>query len=403
MKNTYMEMAGFMNQRLADRPRGYDFYINALLENFIKAFDDTSKTVYVSGYAFPIELLWAFDVVPFDFEIACNNLPAASSGHGSSIMKIAEDAGYDRDVCAFDRLIISCDLDDMLPKGDLYLTSSYYCHGKAKTNEIVAAKAGKPSVLFDVPNEVSPASIAYVVSQLKDIAEKLGDITGQKPDMDRLKASIQSSNRARASMSKINDLMKTTPCPWDGVRASLLSLGGLFWGSPIHERIFKMLLSEIQERTDKSGGLPEDLRVLWFPWVPVQRTNYFDILKKNRVSIPMAESAYVWWDELDDDHPFETLALKALNNYMVGSADRRAASLVKMAKEYDVDGAIHFSTPACHQENGAFRIISDAFKEINLPVLNIEGDMTDERNYFPQQASDKLHTFIEVMEERMPQ
>lgn len=395
-----MEMAGFMRQRLADRPRGYDFYIHAMLENFIKAFDNAYKTVYVSGYAFPIELLWAFDVVPFDFEIACNNLPAASGGHGSSIMKIAEDAGYDRDVCAFDRLIIGCDLNGMLPQGDLYLTSSYYCHGKAKANEIVAGRAGKKSVLFDVPNEISPGAIQYVISQLRDIAEKLENVTGQKLDIDRLKASIRSSNRARSSLLKINALMKTRPCPWDSVRASLLSLGGIFWGTPIQEQIYRMLLTEIEGRVEKKGGLPERLRVLWFPWVPVQPTNFFDILKENQVSIPMAECAYVWWKELDEEHPFEALALKALNNYMVGSADRRAASLAKMAEEYEVDGAIHFSTPACYHENGAFRIISDALKKMNVPVLNLEGDMTDERNYFPEQASDKLKTFIEVMEER---
>ena len=66
-------MAQFMKQRLSSRLRGYDFYINAVLDNFVSAFDENSTTVYVSGYAFPLELLWAFDIVPFDFEIACNN------------------------------------------------------------------------------------------------------------------------------------------------------------------------------------------------------------------------------------------------------------------------------------------------------------------------------------------
>jgi len=395
-----MEMAELMKQRLAKRLRGYDFYINAMLENFVSAFNERSTTVYVSGYAFPLELLWAFDVVPFDFEIACNNLPEATAGQGSSIMRFAEDAGYNRDICAFDRLIIGCDIKGMLPKGEIYLTSSYYCHGKAKANEIVAARAGKKSILFEVPNQISHGSIQYVVSQLKGIAKTLEDVAGQKLDMDRLKESIKSSNRARSSLLKINALMKTKPCPWDGARASLLSLGGIFWGSPVQEQIFNLLHKEITDRVQNKTALPENLRVLWFPWVPVQQTNYFDIFKEHQVSIPMVESAYVWWDELDEDHPFETLALKALNNYMVGSAQRRAAGLSKIAGEYDVNGAIHFSTPACYHENGGFRIISDALKKVNVPVLNLEGDMTDERNYFPEQAYAKLNTFIEVMQEK---
>ena len=222
----------------------------------VRAFDEDAKTVYVSGYAFPTELLWAFDVVPFDFEIACNNLSAASGGQGSTIMKISEQEDYSRDVCSFDRLIIACQIDGMLPKGDLYLTSSYYCHGKAKANEIVARSVGQESVLFDAPNEISPASMAYTVSQLKDIAGRLEKVTGSKLDLDRLKEAIRSSNRARSSVTELNELMKSKPCPWDGARACLLSLAAaLFWGSPVMEQIYKMLVSELKERIEKGNDL----------------------------------------------------------------------------------------------------------------------------------------------------
>ena len=40
------------------------------------------------------------------------------------------------------------------------------------------------------------------------------------------------------------------------------------------------------------------------------------------------------------------------------------------------------------------------YEEIGVPVLNLEGDMTDERNYFPEQASAKLDTFVEIMTEK---
>ena len=44
-------------------------------------------------------------------------------------------------------------------------------------------------------------------------------------------------------------------------------------------------------------------------------------------------------------------ARKALENYLVGPASRRVGKLVKMAEEYEVDGAIHFATPACIRNN----------------------------------------------------
>ena len=114
---------------------------------FLRAYEPDRKVVYTAVYAFPMELLWAFNVVPFDFEIACNLLPEATGGRGSSIMIEAEKQGFSRDICSFYRLALGAHLKGIVPKGDLYLTSSYYCNGKAKTNEIIARGQGKESIV----------------------------------------------------------------------------------------------------------------------------------------------------------------------------------------------------------------------------------------------------------------
>lgn len=398
MKSSYRDALAFMEQRLEERPRGFDLFFKELSSFNLRAFDEDVNTVYVSGYGFPMELLWAFHVVPFDFEIACNNLPMATSGNGSSIMITAENEGYSRDLCSFHRIAIGCMLQGMLPRGDLYITSSIWCHGKAKTNEILANSEGKESVLFDVPNEISTSSLQYVATQLKEIASRLETITGKKLDPDRLKESIRWSNRARSSWKEVLDLMKTKPCPWDGVRACLLALAGaLLWGTPVRDEINQMLIQEMKERIKTGKLFPESYRVLWFPWVPVQTTNIFTTLKENQASVVMAEVAGIWWSELDESNPFEALALKALQNLHVGMAEGRVKALVALAEEYDVDGAIHFSTPACHHENASFRLISDAMKEKGLPTIDLDGDMTDERNYSPERTMAILTSFIEIL------
>jgi benzoyl-CoA reductase/2-hydroxyglutaryl-CoA dehydratase subunit BcrC/BadD/HgdB len=114
----------------------------------------------------------------------------------------------------------------------------------------------------------------------------------------------------------------------------------------------------------------------------------------------MVEAAHVWWSELDENSPFEALAHKALENYLVGPAHKRVKNLVRMAEDYECDGVIHFATPACHHENAAFRLISDAMKAKGLPVLYLEGDMTDERNYSPKQTANKLASFLEIIKEK---
>ncbi|MBL7210971.1 MAG: 2-hydroxyacyl-CoA dehydratase [Desulfobacteraceae bacterium] len=398
MKSSFQKIEAFMEPRLAKKPRGFDLFTKELASSMVRAYDEDVKTVYVSGYAFPTELLWAFDVTPFDFEIACNNLPAAASGNGSTLMITSEKRGYSRDICSFDRLIIACMIQGMLPKGDLHITSSYYCHGKAKANEIVANHEGKESILFDVPNEISMSSIEYVTAQLKEIASRLQSITGEELDIDKVREAIRWSNKARNSLQRINELMKSKPFPYNPVKACLLALGGaLFWGSPLRDDIHQLIIKELEERIHNGTALPEKYRVLWYPWVPVQQTNIFVTLKEHSVSVPMVEAARVWWSELDESDPFDSLARKALENHHVGRAEKRVKALVNLAEEYDVDGTIHFATPACHGENIAFPLVRDAMKERGLPALNLEGDMTDERNYSSELTVSKLSSFIEIL------
>ena len=242
------------------------------------------------------------------------------------------------------------------------------------------------------------SSIQYVTEQLKNIASRLETVTGKRLDMDRLKETIRWSNKARSSLKKINEMMKAKPFPYNPIKACLLALGGaVFWGSPIREEIHQLIIKELEARISCGTALPEKYRVLWYPWVPVQQTNIFSTLKENGVSIPMVEVARVWWSELDESNPFESLALKALENLHVGRTEKRIKALVNLAEEYDVNGVIHFATPACHGENMAFPLIRDAMKEKGLPALNLEGDMTDERNYSPDQTMNKLTSFIEIL------
>ncbi|MBI4596373.1 MAG: 2-hydroxyacyl-CoA dehydratase [Candidatus Tectomicrobia bacterium] len=401
MKDSFLNMQDFMEKRLEKRPSGWGLFTKELIATFLRVFDETARVVWVSCYAFPMELLWAFDVVPFDFEIACNLLPAATGGRGSTIMSKSEEKGYSRDICSFYRLTLGAQFQAMLPRGDLFLTSSYYCNGKAKTNEILARAQGGESVIFDVPNEISDSSIKYVVSQLKDIAVRLEKISGVKLDQDRLRDSVRWSNKARESYLEVNRLMKTKPCPWDGYTACLLGISGsLFWGSPLRDEINRRLVREMEERIKTGKLLPEKYRVLWFPWVPVQSTNIFTILRENEIAVPTVEVTRVYWPEMDENKPFESLALKALQNPYVGPAERRVKVIMELAGEYEVNGAIHFSTPACRHENGSFRLISATMRERGIPVLNIEADMTDERNYFPEQTMDRLSSFLEILRTR---
>jgi benzoyl-CoA reductase/2-hydroxyglutaryl-CoA dehydratase subunit BcrC/BadD/HgdB len=394
-------MAERVSNRFNNGGKAFDYFGKKMLEGMLEAFSREKKVVYVSNYSFPSELLWAFDLAFFDFEIACNNMPQAMAGIGSQLMIPCENQGFSRDICSFHRMELSFLQNNTNPQGDFYICSSYYCHGKSKAHEMTAWREGKEFYHFEVPIKPTDCALAYVESQLMEITAKLEVLSGTKLDMGKLKENIQFSNLARRNMVKINEMMKQKPCPWDAMRATLLALGGsVFWGSPIMVNISKGLVREISDRINKGKARPERFRVLWSPWYPVQPTVIPSFLHDNQISMVMSEAADIWWSELDKDKPFESLAKKVLENYMLRNTPQRADRLLTLSREYDVDGIIHFGTTSCYHEYSAFRIIADTLNEEGYPVLDLDGDMTDERNYSQQRTLKKLDTFLEILKNK---
>ena len=54
------------------------------------------------------------------------------------------------------------------------------------------------------------------------------------------------------------------------------------------------------------------------------------------------------------------------------------------------NGVVHFSSHACRHANASFRIIQDALANRGIPLLVLEGDMSDERNYSTERTAASL-------------
>ena len=398
LKSFYEQMKKSSEEEFQRRPRAWLMFGAQLASIMLKSFDEDAKVVWTTHYSFPMELLAAFDVAPFDFEVACNLPPGLDPSGCVGIMAEAEAKGYSIDLCSFHRLALGCYFLDYLPEADLLLTTSHFCDGKTKTNQIFAQYYDKEAIMLDVPNEVSKESVAYVSGQLQTIAHKLEEVSGHRMDLDRLQERIKSSNRARAVYGRLAEIGKVKPFPWDGSRVCLLSIiGNMFSGMPFQEQLYQKIIDECQQRMAEGKTLPEEFRMLWLAWFPSLPTNINEILRANKVSIVMAELARVYWDEIDENHPFEGMALRCLKNPYVGPVEQRLNGVLQLVDEYAVDGVIHFSSTACRHANASFRLIEDALAKRNIPFLVLDGDMSDMRAYSAEKTRSFLETFIEVM------
>ncbi|MFZ0887288.1 MAG: 2-hydroxyacyl-CoA dehydratase family protein [Candidatus Binataceae bacterium] len=374
-------------------------WLNEWAQLVLRAYEPGRKVAYVSAYAFPMEILAAFDVVPFDFELTSGLMGATNLA--LTPMEEAERRGYSLDVCAFHRTALGAFYLEELPQPQLLITTSYYCDGKAKTNEILGMLHGKETLLLQVPAAVTKESVRYVARQLRDIARRLGEAIGQDLDEERLKAAVRSSNKARQSQRAMLELLQHRPAPWGGAQLISFSINSLlFTGSAVKEKLNDAFALEMQRRIEGRRLRPEKHRIYWFAWIPTYPCNVFDILRDNAVSIPLCETFRIYWDEIDEGDPFEGLALKCLHNPFVGPGTRRTQGLEKIMDDYHLEGAILFATPACRQANAAYALLRDAVAGCGRPFLMLDMDISDPRNYSAGQTATRLEAFVELLEQR---
>jgi benzoyl-CoA reductase/2-hydroxyglutaryl-CoA dehydratase subunit BcrC/BadD/HgdB len=74
-----------------------------------------------------------------------------------------------------------------------------------------------------------------------------------------------------------------------------------------------------------------------------------------------------------------------------------------LARAYKLDGAINPCHWGCRQGTGARGLISDGLKEINVPVLNLEVDCVDTRNFAEGQLRTRIEAFMEMLESQSRQ
>jgi len=398
LKKYYTEMKNGLETAYQQKPRAWIKMNIQLASIMIDAFRDDAKIIWTSFYSFPMELLAAFDVVPFDFEIAANLLPVFNPDAAVEIMNKAEEAGYSTDICSYHRLAAGCSMLGYMPKGELLLSSSYFCDGKAKTNRLLADHYSRESISLDVPNKISRESVDYVAGQLRRIAGKIEEVTGQRFDLDCLRESIRVSNRSRRAYRQLAELQKVTPYPYIGVPVVNMSIfGNMLAGREIQEQIYLDMVEESRKKIMEGNLAQEKYRVLWLAWFPVQPTNINQIFRKNGVTVVMGELARNYWGEMDESLPFESLALWSLRNPYVGTIEQRLKGINEIIDEYKLDGVVHFSTDACRHSCAAQKMIGDALKERDIPYLVLDGDMSDKRKYSPDRTQLLLENFIEVM------
>jgi len=361
-----------------------------------------NNTVAWCGIAVPFDLLNAMGITSCFVEFVGAVL--AATDLADPFLEEAEQAGFTGDICGYHRSVIGAARKKIMPEPDFLIASTCPCSGGVAVMENLARLFNKDLFVLHVPQENSEQGVAYLAGQIRDMIEFIVRHTGEPLDEGKLRQAVENTNRTRKLMQEVYQLAQNVPSPTDG---RLLTNFGLvmplFFGTEAAIEIARAYKDEFTARMDSGiQGVPaEKLRLLWIQ-NRIQFSNpLVELLEKEyRANIVSDELNDIYWDPIDPQDPYRGMARRAISIPLNGSIQGRIKHLRKLARSYRLDGAINPCNWGCRQGTGARGLISEGLKNIGVPVLNLEVDCVDKRNFAEGQLQTRIEAFVEMLESR---
>lgn len=342
-----------------------------------------AATVVWRTFLIPTEILYATGAIPLTPEIVC----AALSPNQQAISRLleqAEELGHDPKQCSFLKTTIAAMHEGLLPTPDLVIGSVSYCSGVGSILREAADYFGRPFVYLNLPlYSGTPQDIEYVARQLREFIPRLCEHTGisvEEVERDTLPKAIEFSNKASRYWDEVKRLRQHIPSPMTGREAiDFASVLAQTWGSEKIVDVYRLLRDEVKERIQKGvASIPhETVRLGWLHLRPYYSTEIFRWLEEAGAAVVYEEVNYPSRLNLDPHDPYRSLAREILFN----SGRYRAFSpeweqdLREAARDYKVDGVIHFSHENCGWVETVFPPVKRFLRDkLNLPLLSLSGD-----------------------------
>jgi benzoyl-CoA reductase/2-hydroxyglutaryl-CoA dehydratase subunit BcrC/BadD/HgdB len=391
-----------------------DKYLNIATIKIIKKAYCKKYPVAYGSIFLPYELLHSLDLVPFLPEVMAGF--TASMGIADKTLKEASSRWYTPDLCTFHRSASGAVELGLFPLPQFLICSSLACDAAQKTFYIDAKKYNIEDnfYLIDVPYKKTTDSIKYLASQLEDISESISKKMGKQLDMSKFRDTLKLSNEFRYWAVKVNELRKellSYPKYFNGLNF-ILPFHGLA-GTKDAVVIYKNIYFELKDFLDMQNGSSGNKksgsnikvkqkagkvkRILWLHLKPYYKNNIFEILESNNCRVVFEEINQVYWPELDEEKPFESLALKMLSHPLNGSVENRMTAILEMVSSYKIDGVILFAHWGCRHSNGSARIIKDTLRNNNVSTLILDGDCLNKNNSSEGQILTRIQGFMEII------
>ncbi|MFW9916226.1 MAG: 2-hydroxyacyl-CoA dehydratase subunit D [Candidatus Thorarchaeota archaeon] len=357
----------------------------------------------------PVELLYAFDVLPLYPENYGALVGAAKTG--VPLCEVAEAHGWSQDLCSYARSSLGSMLKPKispmngLRKPDMLICGNNICGTVLKWYEAAAHYYNVPIFVFDTPPIRGEALEAhqkeYVMNQVEDLIAFLEKHTGKKYSEEKLIEVGQYSNDAVTLWKQILYECKAKPSPLNCAdrflaMAPIVTLRGTKEAVDFYQK----LLTEVQERVAQGVGAirEEKVRLLWDN-IPIWYSLYsfFNTLAAQGVVFPVDTYTHAWSGEFGDD-PAEAIATRYSDIYLNKTLNHKIELMVRLIKEFQLDGYVLHSDRSCKRYSLGQPISKKIITErTSVPGVIIEADMVDSRAFSEEQVKTRIEGLLEMM------
>jgi benzoyl-CoA reductase/2-hydroxyglutaryl-CoA dehydratase subunit BcrC/BadD/HgdB len=383
-----------------NRPAGmgfYDFVVGDIHGIRVKELKEHAlnggKVVATYCVFVPEELVWAADAVPVGL----------CAGTQFSV-PIAESV-LPKNTCALIKSSFGFKLGRICPyvQASHLIVGETTCDGKKKMFEIL--NKYQPVYVMDVPNKKTPAGRQLWLGEVlafKDVIEKL---TGNKITAENLGRAADMVNQRRLALQRLFNLRKVRPAPISG-KDALLAVQVSFYDDVTRDtQMLNALCDELDKRVAAGQGIaPADAPRILISGSPMAIPNWkLHHLIESAGAVVVCEESCTgtrFFSELvkpaqNLEGQIKALAERYINIHCACFTpnDERLDDVVQLAKEYQVDGVVHYNLLFCHTYANEAVKMEKRLRDDNLPLLRIETDYGDDTG----QLKIRIEAFLEMI------
>ena len=390
----------FLSQE--NRPEAMDYYNFVIAEihgvrpqELIKAQEEGKKVFGTFCVYVPDELIFAANAI------------ATGLCGGSQFWVPGGEKVLPTNTCPLIKASVGARLDRTCPFfriADMYIGETT-CDGKKKAWEILGEDV--PVHVMDLPQMKREKDINAWAEEIKELKKVIEEFTGNKVTAESLSESIKLINNKRKALSRLYECRKADKVPISGRDALVISQIAFYDDPARFTQMTNKLCDELEQRIkDGVSVVKEGTKRILLTGTPLAVPNWklHNIIETSGAVVVCEEmcTGTRYFENLVDetkttiDEQIDALA----NRYMVINCacftpnTGRIDDIIRLAKEYKVDGVIDVNLKFCSLYDVEGYTVERALKEACIPVMGIETDYTDND---AEQLRTRIGAFIEMI------